>query len=369
LTTEISAKKRPSWKIDINSKEGAAQLPIIAVGFMLVIKAIAAWLTGSMSIRADTFHSLIDLISAIIGFVAIKIALRPADEDHPYGHTKAEALAGFIIGGLILFVAGTIIYEAILRLLNPQKLDMIAVGILVTAIAIAINIVISLWTIRVARKTDSVALLAEGKHLWADVLSSGAVLVGLVLVNLTNFYQLDAIVAVIVGIIIAKEAVEPLKTSLDNIMDRKLPADEQVIIEKIIAEFRNQVSGLSYLRTRKAGSKRFIELSFTMPRNITVAEAHQVCHLISHRISEKLESTMVTTHIIPCTSEDRERRPSDCAHCQVNCTLRAKPNAQATVEGLKEQPGNPSARANVIWFSHSRWHPFTLQWPWVSLLR
>ncbi|RJQ38366.1 MAG: cation transporter [Dehalococcoidia bacterium] len=354
MTAESSTvKKRPSWRVNIGTKEGAAQLPIYGVAVMLVMKAIAAWVTGSMSIRADAFHSLIDLISAIIGFIAIKIAMRPADKDHQYGHSKAEALAGFIIGGLIIYVAITIIYEAVQRLLHPEPLSMIAVGIWVTAAAITINIAISLWVIRVARKTDSVALLAEGKHLWADVLSSAAVLIGLVLVNIlpprfvflniaVEAVYFDAIVAIIIGVIIAKEAIEPLKTSLDNIMDRKLPEEEQAIIENTIAEFSHQVTGLANLRTRKAGSQRFIDLSFTMPRNVSVADAHQVCHLISHRISEKLNSTVVTSHIIPCTSEDRKRRPADCTHCQVDCTLRLKrPGEQAAVEESKKQPESP----------------------------
>lgn len=322
MVLEDTEEKRPFWRVDFNSKEGAAQLPIIGVGFMLVMKIVAAWLTGSISIRADAFHSLIDLISAIIGFVAIKIAARPADEDHQYGHAKAEALAGFIIGGLILFVAGTIIYEAVQRLMNPAALSMIAVGIWVTAGAMAINIVISLWVIRVARRTDSVALLAEGKHLWADVLSSAAVLIGLVLVNFTGIVILDAVVAIIIGVIIAKEAIEPLKTSLDNIMDRKLPAEDQAVIEKTVADFNQQVVGLESLRTRKAGSQRFIELTFIMPREISVAKAHRVCHQISRHISHELESTVVNTHIIPCTSKDRDRRPADCPHCEIDCNIR-----------------------------------------------
>jgi cation diffusion facilitator family transporter len=336
LTGENVEKKQPFWKLDINSKEGAAKLSIYCVGLMLVMQAIAAWITGSMSVRADALHALIDLGSTIIGFIGIKIAMRPADADHHYGHAKAEALSGFIIGGLILLVAGTIIYEGIQRWLNPQEITDIWVGIWVTVAVVFINVALSLWVIRIARKTDSVALLAEGKHLWADVLSSVAVVVGLGLVYFTGIVILDTVVAIGIGILIAKESIEPLKTSLDNIMDRKLPPNEQDIIEKTIAEFSQQVTGLESMRTRKAGSQRFIDLSFTMQRNVTVADAHQVCHLISHRISEKLESTLVTTHIIPCTNEDRERRTADCSHCQVNCTLRVKPNAQATAEVLKK---------------------------------
>lgn len=331
MTTESLANKRHFWRFDIGTKEGAAKLSIYAVGLMLMMQAVGAWITGSMSIRADALHALIDLVSTIIGFVGIRIALRPADADHHYGHAKAEALAGFIIGGLILLVAGTIIYEATQRWLYPQPLADIWLGIWITVAVVFINIALSLWVQRVARKTDSVALLAEGKHLWADVLSSVAVVVGLGLVNFTGIVILDTIVAIAIGILIAKEAIEPLKTSLDNIMDRKLPEDEQAIVEKTITEFSHQVTGLASLRTRKAGSQRFIDLSFTMPRNVTVADAHQVCHQISHRISEKLPLTLVTTHIIPCTSQDTERRPADCTHCQVNCTMRIKHDG--------EQPG------------------------------
>lgn len=322
MSADNLESKRPFWRIDFSTKEGAAQLPIIGVAFMLAMKAVAAVLTGSVSIRADAFHSLIDLISAIIGFVAIKIAGRPADEDHHYGHSKAEDLAGIIIGGLILFVAGTIIYEAIQRILNPAPLSMIPVGIWVTAGAMLINIGISLWVIKIARKTDSVALLAEGKHLWADVLSSGAVLLGLILVHFTGIQILDPIVAVIIGLIIGRESFEPLKIALDNIMDRQLPEEEQRVIEQVIDDFSDKIVGLDRLRTRKSGSQRFIELDCTMPRYMAVAEAHSICHQIAHRISRKLASTIVNTHIIPCTNEDRARRPADCGRCRVECSMR-----------------------------------------------
>jgi cation diffusion facilitator family transporter len=187
----------------------------------------------------------------------------------------------------------------------------------------AINVAISLWVIKIARKTDSVALLAEGKHLWADVLSSGAVLIGLVLVHFTGILILDPIVALIIGIIIAKESVEPLRIALNNIMDRKLPEEEQKVIEETVKDFEKKIVGLDSIRTRKSGSQRFIELNFTMPRNITVAEAHDVCHQIVHRIAKELDSALISTHIVPCTNQDRPKRPADCTRCQIECTIRA----------------------------------------------
>lgn len=314
---------RTRLKTYLSTKQGAAQLPIVGVSVMLAMKIVAAILTGSVAIRADAIHSLLDLISAIIGYVSIKIAGRPPDEGHKYGHSKAEDLAGIVIGVLILVVGGTIVYEGIMRLITPAPVGMIPVGIGVTVAALVINIFISWWVIRVARKTDSVALLAEGKHLYADIMSSVAVLLGLLILQFTNLVWLDSAVAIAIGFYIMYESREPLKVALDNIMDKRLPSDEEDTIRGLLKEYQDSIVGLRNLRTRKSGSLRFVEIDIIMPRQVSVSEAHRVCHQFAHQLSKAMDEVTVNTHILPCASESTSHKAeSDCTRCTVQCSYR-----------------------------------------------
>jgi len=314
---------RTRLKTYLSTKQGAAQLPIVGVSVMLAMKIVAAILTGSVAIRADAIHSLLDLISAIIGYVSIKIAGRPPDEGHKYGHSKAEDLAGIVIGVLILVVGGTIVYEGIMRLITPAPVGMIPVGIGVTVAALVINIFISWWVIRIARKTDSVALLAEGKHLYADIMSSVAVLLGLLILQFTNLVWLDSAVAIAIGFYIMYESREPLKVALDNIMDKRLPSDEEDAIRGLLKEYQDSIVGLRNLRTRKSGSLRFVEIDIIMPRQVSVSEAHRVCHQFAHQLSKQMDEVTVNTHILPCASESTSHKAdSDCTSCTVQCSYR-----------------------------------------------
>ncbi len=165
------------------TKENAAKLSIASVSLLIVMKVVASILTGSISIRADAVHSALDLIAAVIAFFGVRISGRAADERHPFGHGKAENVSSMVVAGLIFAAAGIIAYAAVRRLLVGATLELIGIGIYVTAAAIAINILISWYLLKVSRDTDSPALQAEAGHLFADVLSSVAVLVGLILVH------------------------------------------------------------------------------------------------------------------------------------------------------------------------------------------
>jgi cation diffusion facilitator family transporter len=315
----------PTRRFDFSTKQGAAQLPIVGVSLMLAMKIVAAILTGSVAIRADAIHSLLDLVSAIIGYVSIKVAGRPPDEGHRYGHTKAEDLAGIIIGALILVVGGTIVYEGIMRLITPAPVSMIPVGIGVTVAALIINIGISWWVIRIARKTDSVALLAEGKHLYADIMSSVAVLLGLIVLQFTNLFWLDSAIAIVIGIYIMYESREPLTLALNNIMDKRLPNEEEDAIRGLLQEYQGRVVGLKNLRTRKSGSSRFVEMDVVMPRHVSVSEAHRVCHQFAHQLTRQMDEVTVNTHILPCNSETTaHKEESDCTSCFVECSYRIR---------------------------------------------
>ena len=296
------------------TKEGVAKLSILAISLLIVMKVIASILTGSIGIRADAIHSAIDLFGAVIGFVGIRISGRPPDERHAFGHAKAENIAGVAIAGIIFFAAGTIIYQAVQRLISGETLELITVGIAVTAAAIAINAVISWYALKVARSSDSVALGATARDMLADMLSSCAVLIGLILVRLTGLNILDPIVALLVSILIVRTAYLTLKESFGGLVDTRLPEAEEDAIKLCIMEYSSRVVGFHHLRTRKAGSQRHVDLHLIMPREASVDEAHEVCDRLEENIERRLQRVDVTIHVEPCTDE--------CEYCMVACTSR-----------------------------------------------
>lgn len=282
------------------TKENAAKLSIVAVSFLIAMKVVASIVTGSISIRADAIHSVIDLAGAIVGFIGIKIAGRPPDRQHPFGHGKAENIAGVVIAALIFIAAGTIAYQAITRLISGATLELVTVGIYVTAAAIAINLAISWYTMRVARATESVALEATARDLLADVLSSAAVLVGLILVRLTGVALLDPIVALLVAILIFRTAFLSMKKSFGGLIDTRLPRPEERKIIACLREHGGQLVSFHKIRTRKAGSQRYIDFHLVVSKDVSVEKAHQLCDELEQQIEARLSYTSVTIHIEPC---------------------------------------------------------------------
>lgn len=295
------------------TKENTAKLAIFAISFLIAMKVVASIVTGSIAIRADAIHSAIDLAGAIVGFIGIKIAGRPPDKQHPFGHGKAENIAGVVIAALIFFAAGTIAYQAISRLISGATVELVTVGIYVTAAAIAINLAVSWYTMRVARATDSVALEATARDLLADVLSSAAVLVGLILVQLTGIALLDPIVALLVAIIIFRTAFLTMKKSFGGLIDTKLPKTEEDEILACISEHGGQLVGFHRIRTRKAGSQRYIDFHLVVPKDVSVEEAHRLCDELEREIEVKLSYASVTIHVEPCDGK--------CQQCSISPDL------------------------------------------------
>ncbi len=285
----------------LSTKESVAKLSILAICVLIAMKVVAGIITGSIAIVADAVHSVIDLSGVVIGYIGIKVAGRPADEEHAFGHGKAENIASGIIAGLIFIAAGTIFYQAIRKLITGGTVELVTVGIYVTAAAIVVNTVVSWHALRVSRATDSVALEATARDMSADVFSSVAVLVGLILVRLTGISILDPIVALLVSAIIARTAYLTIRKSFTGLMDTRLPKEEEDEIVAIIREHTAQLAGFHKLRTRKAGSQRFIDLHLTLPRNASLEEAHQICDHLEDDIKSRLANSSVTIHVEPST--------------------------------------------------------------------
>jgi cation diffusion facilitator family transporter len=282
------------------TKEGAARLAIVAVSLLIVIKTAASILTGSIAIRADAIHSVIDLFGVVIGYTGIRIASKPPDESHPFGHGKAENIAGVVIAAMIFIAAIIIAYQAIVRLIAGGVVEMVPLGIYVTAAAIAINLLVSWYSLRVARATESIALEATARDLLADVWSSAAVLVGLILVQFTGIAILDPIVALLVAVLIGRTALLTMKKSFGGLMDIRLPQTEEDEIVAIIKKHGDLIAGFHKIRTRKAGSQRHIDFHLVVSRDISVEKAHRLCDQLEQEIEERLSDTSVTIHVEPC---------------------------------------------------------------------
>ena len=310
MTREMGQPKKGGILV---TKEGVAKLSIFAISLLIVMKAVVSVLTGSISIRADAIHSIIDLTGAVIGYIGIRISGKPPDEQHAFGHAKAENIAGVVVTGLIFVAAGAIVYEAINRLIVGGTVELVTLGIYVTAAAIVINAIISWYGLKVSRATDSVALEATARDMFADVLSSCAVLIGLILVRLTGLYILDPIVALLVAILIVRTAYPTMKRSVGGLMDTKLPKAEEDEIISCIREHGGQLAGFHKIRTRKAGSQRYIDFHLVVPKGVSVEQAHRLCDELEQDIEIRLSYTSVTIHVEPCDGE--------CERCSISPDL------------------------------------------------
>ncbi len=303
--------------IESKSKsERAAILAISVISLLIVMKLIAGVVTGSVGIRADAIHSIMDLSGAVIGLVGIRLAGRPPDSGHPYGHNKIENLAGAVIAVVIFLAAVAIVYEAVKRFFTGAAVEMAGVGIVVTVFAIVINIGISRYALRVAKSEDSVALETTARDLMADVMSSASVLAGLILVSITGVAALDPIAALFVAILIIRTASTAMKKSISGLLDTSLPREELESITRIIEGYGDRIAGWHQLRTRKAGAERFVEFHLLMPGNINVEDAHSFVDELQREIEAVLAPCRVTIHIEPCGD--------DCGNCSLTCDLDKK---------------------------------------------
>ncbi|MFC1904445.1 cation diffusion facilitator family transporter [Chloroflexota bacterium] len=298
-----------------STKSGAAKLSLIVVVGLIILKVVVALITGSISIYAQAADSFLDLIAVIITFFAVSIATRPADEKHPFGHGKVENIAAIVQAVLIFTAGGLIIYTAVRRIMVGVPLALTEAGIGVMLVSIVASILLSRHLLKVSRATDSIALQANAHNIAADVYSAAAVLVGLLVIRFTRFHMLDPILAILVALIIVKVAYDVLRRSFGGLIDTKLPEIEENEVRSCVIEHSSQLVSFHKLRTRKAGSQRYIDLHLVMPKNASVEEAHRVCDHLEQDLENTLSRISVTIHVEPCSIE--------CAQCLIiSCTLR-----------------------------------------------
>jgi len=281
-------------------KTRTAALSIFSNSALILLKVIAGTVTGSVAILTEAVHSSIDLVASIVAFFSVRKAGEPADETHRYGHEKIENLAAAIEGILILVGSATIAFEAVRRLLRNGKLHTVGLGIAVVAFSLALNLVVSTLIARKARLTDSPALEGDAAHLRTDALTSAAVLLALVLVKLTGAQWLDPAVALLVATLILGTGVRLLNRSSRVLVDQALPPGEVDAIRNAIEEFApDGVVGYHELRTRRAGSRRYVDLHVQFRAGTSLVAAHRTAHELQDVIASRLDRADVLIHLEP----------------------------------------------------------------------
>lgn len=276
-------------------------LSIAASLATMALKFAAYLLTGSVSLLSDAAESSVNLVAALIAFVALAVAARPADRTHAYGHDKVEYLSSGAEGALILVAAVTIIYSAVERFLHPAPLAGIGPGLLVALAAAAINWGVSRVMLTAAKKYDSIVLEADAQHLMTDVWTSLGVIIALGVVMFTppRWAVLDPIIAALVGLNIVRSGFGLVRRSLAGIMDESLPAEELAHVEESIRAGGGPGAIFHGLRTRKSGPRRFVEFHLLVGGEETVQAGHDLCKRIEAEIASRLPAAVVTIHLEP----------------------------------------------------------------------
>ncbi len=288
-----------------------ATLSVASNTLLVILKLIVGIAIGSVAVLSEAVHSGMDLVAALIALFAVRTAARPPDEDHPYGHGKAENISGTIEALLIFGAAAYIIYEAVRKLMGEYQVESLGWGIGVMGLSVVVNIVVSEMLFRTARATESVALEADGWHLRTDVWTSAGVLGALGFISLTeryapalHFHWMDPAAAIGVALLIIHAAWRLTVASARDLMDVALPEQEERVICAVLEQQRPRLCGYHKLRTRKSGSQRFVDVHVLVDPEMTVAASHAMADEIVATIQQALPRVGVTVHIEPCEGAD-----------------------------------------------------------------
>ena len=276
---------------------------IAAAVATIALKTLAWRLTGSVGFLSDAAESVVNLVAALVALITIRWATRPPDDEHMYGHEKAEYFSAGFEGAMILVAAAGITWFAVGRLLHPVPLEDVGVGIAVSLVASSINLIVGLVLIRAGREHRSITLEADGKHLMTDVWTSVGVIVGVALVWITGWERLDPLIALAVAANIVLMGTTLIRRSAGGLLDHTLPAAEQQAINTVLD--RTGVDGVQFhgVRTRQSGSRSFVSLHILVPGAWTVQHGHDLSERLEREIRAALPHASVLTHVEPVEDE------------------------------------------------------------------
>lgn len=292
-----------------------AWISIAAALATIGLKTGAYWMTGSVGLLSDAIESGVNLVGGIMALAMLTVAARPADENHPHGHSKAEYFSSAVEGSLIVLAAVSIAVAATQRLLEPKPLEQIGMGLAISVFASLINLGVALLLLKVGKKHHSITLEANAHHLFTDVWTSVGVVAGVGLVWLTNWQPLDSLVAMVVAANIVWTGVGIVKRSISGLMDEALSPEDLAAVMKVLQA--HEADGIQFhaLRSREAGARKFVTVHVLAPGEWTIQRGHQLVDRIEHEIQQSIPDAIVTTHLEPIEDsaswddESLERRP------------------------------------------------------------
>lgn len=276
-----------------------AWLSIAAALATIALKTFAWRVTGSVGLLSDAAESVVNLVAAVVALVALRVAIKPADKNHNFGHSKAEYFSAAVEGVMIFVAAAVIMVSAVQRFFAPQPLDNVGVGLLVSVVASIINGSVAWVLLRAGRKYRSLTLTADGRHLLTDVWTSVGVVLGVGLVVLTNWPRLDAIVAFCVGINILVTGWKLISESTAGLMDVSLPKQDNAAIRRVLESYKQEYVMFHAVRTRESGNRRFMDMHLLVPGAWTVQQSHDLVEDIEAELRGLYPDLQIMIHIEP----------------------------------------------------------------------
>lgn len=299
MATETALENSLSMR-EAKAKVRAAQLSILAAAFLIILKAVTGFLTGSISVWASLLDSTMDIFASVINFYAVRAAARPADEDHAYGHGKAESLAGLFQSMVIAASGLFLIWEAIRRIITPHLISSEWIGVVTMLISTFVSIGLVFRLRRVARETESLALQADALHYATDIYTNASALLALVVIVFTGWIIFDPVVSIMIALYILWSAFTVGRESVDVLMDKRLPLDVDEQITNIVRRFHEQgVLGFHNLRTRRSGSHKFIDLHLEVEHDKRLDDAHDLTVRVIRAIEAEIPRAHVHVHTDP----------------------------------------------------------------------
>jgi cation diffusion facilitator family transporter len=276
-----------------------AAISLVATAGLLALKLVLGLISDSIAVLSDAVDSGTDLAAGSAALLSVRYALQPADEDHPYGHGKAEALSAGVAAGIVGIGGGFVVFQALRRLFGDQPEINVGVGLAAMITAAAVNMALAFFMRREARRTRSMALAAESRHLETNVVQALTIITGLLLVGVTGEEIFDPLFALALAGYMGFIAVGLVKTALADILDEALPQDEVSVIHDVLVEHLHEVRGLHRLRTRRSGATRHVDMHLMFDSHKTVQETHHVTDSIEHEIEARLPGSIVVIHAEP----------------------------------------------------------------------
>jgi cation diffusion facilitator family transporter len=287
------------------------QLSVAVAVATIALKAGAWWVTGSVSLLSDALESVVNLAGAVFALLMVTLAAQPPDEDHPYGHHKAEYFSSGFEGVMIVFAALAICVAAAQRLFEPQPIEAVGLGLALSLVSSALNGALAFAMLRKAREHRSMALEADARHLYTDVWTSLGVVGGLLAVQLSGWLWLDPLAAMAIALNILREGISLVRRSADGLMDRALGPEVQAEIERTLEVFRHQAIRFDHLVTRRAGQRRFVDLHMHMPAGWTLGRAAALRTSVEQALMSAVPGLRASIQLLPMDVEAHFDDPKD----------------------------------------------------------